>query len=103
VAENSAGSIAQVDLRQYYLPRWANQFPSSFVDDRISGGIWTLNSMTLSLIGLFIIVDQLAPALEISISVSAASLDSRVIPMPAKFSTSLAGTPWGLVFLFVFW
>jgi hypothetical protein len=104
VAQGSGNFISRIEAPDYYLPHWAADYPSSFADNETRfGKVWLLNSLTLNLIFFAVIFEEFAPGFPLSMSVSVGQLDSRVIPMPLKFSTAIGGTPWVLPFLIALW
>src|SRR5262249_40008465 len=83
IVQDSDKGNSQVAAPAYYLPRWASEYSSAFAtrEARFST-IWVLSSFTLSLILLVVLAEEFAPAMPLSISVSAGNLDSRLVPMP---------------------
>jgi hypothetical protein len=98
------GWKATVEAPEYYQPRWPTLYPSQF-PGRGTGlpRVWMLNSMTLTLIAMSVFSELIVPGFGISFSVSASILEEGFVPMPLKFSTSTAGTPWSLFCLLCLW
>src|SRR5207249_2440895 len=89
---------------QYFQPRLVRTYPSSQVtSDPALHRIGVLNSLTLSLLVLLVIAEFLFPFWSISVSVFVPGLTRSSLPMPLKFSTSLAGTPWTTFCLIALW
>jgi hypothetical protein len=102
--QDSPGQGLQIDKPEYYRPRWATVYPALMSYGKENPArVFVLNSMTLSLILLFVLSENVLTGLSISVSVSAAHLNSDWIPLPVKFTTNVAGTPWGVFSLFALW
>jgi hypothetical protein len=87
----------------YYESRWADRYPLDLCTGKLPAPAFVLNSLTLSLIGLFCVTDWFVPGLWLSISISAKGMENSIMPMPLKFSTSVMGTPWDLFCLLALW
>lgn len=60
------------------------------------------NSMTLTLIAL-LVISYLLPVLDIEIAISAPAFRYVPIPLPIRFSTAYAGTPWPTFCVVALW
>ncbi|HLN28363.1 MAG TPA: glycosyltransferase family 87 protein [Gemmataceae bacterium] len=103
IARVSPAQLPQ-KLEQYYRARLASGLPSAFFHRHFgSVNICVLNSLTLSLIALFVISDFLLPAVPMVVSISFPALRKGLVPMPLKFSTDVMGTPWSVFCLLALW
>jgi hypothetical protein len=92
------------DLHRYLGPALAGSYPLSTTVAQVGvRQVVVRNSMTLTLLALFLVTDYLFPFLSVAVSVSAPDLKNLAIPTPIKFSTSVLGTPWNTFCLIALW
>jgi hypothetical protein len=102
--KDSPNRESLLSVPDYSEPRWASLYPYlPCSDGKMPALVFVVNSMTLTLILLFVLADSVAPGLGISASVSAGALTGSLIPLPLKFSTAAAGTPWSVFCLIALW
>jgi hypothetical protein len=91
-------------LSSYYAPRPAcgERLSLGF----LAGGmrqVAILNSVILTILAFLAIVELVFPWLAITASVAAPRLDTRIVPTPLRFSTSIPGTPWSTFCMLGLW
>jgi hypothetical protein len=102
--QDSPGHGLHIDVPEYYQPHWATVYPAPLSPGKEKPArVFVLNSVTLSLISLFVLSESVLTGISISMSVSAARMNSDWIPLPVKFTTNVLGTPWGVFSLFALW
>jgi hypothetical protein len=104
LAIGGLGQSSGKAVPSYYRARLATAYPwSPTGPSPTATWIGTLNSMTLSLLVIFLITDLAFPSLGIAVSVSAPLLDGAPFPLPLKYSTAQLGTPWNTFTLMLLW
>jgi hypothetical protein len=90
-------------LEEFYQPRLVCGSQETVRLPWSHRGIFVLSSLSLSLLAFLLISETLLPALGIAVSVSMPTHHGLPVPMPLKYSTGLAGTPFSTFGLIIFW
>jgi hypothetical protein len=91
-------------LHRYLAPRLARIYPMSRNELGYGvGNIYVRNSMTLTLIVLFLVAALLLPGLNVAVTVAFALLEHSALPHRLQYSTALKGTPWEIACLLAIW
>jgi hypothetical protein len=98
------GTKVDEELQAFHAPRSLCNPPPSL--GFLSGGAHkaaVLNSVILTLLAFLGVVELTFPWLAITASVIAPRLDSKIVPTPLTFSTSILGTPWSTFCMVLLW
>ncbi|TMQ35554.1 MAG: DUF2029 domain-containing protein [Planctomycetota bacterium] len=92
------------EVKQFFRPRLATGMPEAGFAPVIGlRNVFVLNSVTLTLLILLLVVEYPLQGLKMSVSVAMPRLENKVFPTPIVYSTGLAGTPLDTFCLIALW